>query len=889
MKKVILVVFALKWYSGWFVSGMYILFLSLMFQTLSGQVTDNFESGNIARWTESIIGRWKADSINPLSGKFSLHHIFDNPDAGTDQIAIPVTDLKPGLGLTSWSFKLKHGYDPSSSNNWGVFLMADNTPSSMMPGGNVNGFVIGVNLTGYDDTLRLWKIKNGTLFPVVNTGINWQTDIGANSFALVRVERSQTGLWRTKVYSNVMALIDSASGPDEELFNAEWFGIYYRYSSTRDRLLWADDISVNGVFRADREPPEVTSCSANSPSSVDIYLSEEPVAGCYDRENFTLNSSSGTASNIIKLNPQHVRIFFDDKFINKAENTLLIKSLCDKSGNCAQNITVTFTPVWAEAGDVIISEVMADPSPAVSLPSEEYLEIFNRTAFKFNLKNWSLKKEGTTSTFPESVINAGEYIILCQLQDTSLFAKYGKVAGIRSFPVLTDDSGLIILADSSGNMIHGIEYSSKWYGDKLKEDGGWSLEMIDTGFPFRFEGNWVASVSKTGGTPGIENSVKSSNPDNLFKGILNAFPIDSSILEVTFSEPVLNLRENITGIMIEGRSIDSLLPADPLQRRYLIKPVVPFSANKQYTLSVPATVTDFAGNAIEARRFIFGLAEKAVNSDVRFNEILFNPLSGDGEYIELYNSSSKTIDASGLLLVSVNESGKYSSPVTVSQEQRCIMPGSYFTITTDRESLLNRYYSAVSENIFMVSQLPSMPDEKGHLLLFNRQLELIDEVIYDEKMHYSLLSGYEGIALEKVRPELSSADPENWHSASETSGWGTPGAPNSIYSKKPETDDRIVFSSKRITPDNDGNEDLLTIDLNLKAGSVVTITVFDETGGYVRKLAENFLAGTEASIVWDGTAQDGSLVRSGIYVILISVFDDKGKAAKWKKVCAVVR
>ena len=124
-----------------------------------GQIVENFESGSINNWVQSTEGRWKADTTASISGRFSLHHIFDNPDAGTDRIGIPITDLHPSQGLTRWSFLVRHGYDPSSSNNWSVFLMSDAEPAAMSPDGSTNGFAIGVNLTGYDDTLRLWKVK----------------------------------------------------------------------------------------------------------------------------------------------------------------------------------------------------------------------------------------------------------------------------------------------------------------------------------------------------------------------------------------------------------------------------------------------------------------------------------------------------------------------------------------------------------------------------------------------------------------------------------------------------------------------------------------------------------------------------------------------------------
>ncbi|OFY75187.1 MAG: hypothetical protein A2V46_14340 [Bacteroidetes bacterium RBG_19FT_COMBO_42_7] len=203
---------------------------------------------------------------------------------------------------------------------------------------------------------------------------------------------------------------------------------------------------------------------------------------------------------------------------------------------------------------------------------------------------------------------------------------------------------------------------------------------------------------------------------------------------------------------------------------------------------------------------------------------------------------------------------------------------------------MERFSASDPDNIFEVSYLPSMPDDKGHLILYDRGLEKIDEVIYDEGMHYSLLSRYEGISLEKVRINGLSADRSQWHSASEVSGWGTPGAPNSVLSEETESRGKVLFSSTRITPDNDGNEDFLVIDLALTGlGNIISVTVFDETGSFVKKIADNMLAGPEASIVWNGTADDEKLVETGIYIILITVFDDTGKTRKWKKVCTVIR
>jgi hypothetical protein len=361
-------------------------------------------------------------------------------------------------------------------------------------------------------------------------------------------------------------------------------------------------------------------------------------------------------------------------------------------------------------------------------------------------------------------------------------------------------------------------------------------------------------------------------------------------VNIDFTEPLVNYQDIKDYIMINNNKIDSMIPADPLQRSFIIKPSIPLSEGTIYTLIAGKEVIDFAGNRMERSSFSFGIPDQVVTGDISFNELLFNPLPGDPDYIEFYSSSERIINAGTLFIASVNETGDTSELKSVSERNRCILPGLYYAITTDRERVISRYFSSGQDNIFTVGMLPSMPDYNGHLLLYNRELDLIDNVIYNEKMHHPLLAGTEGISLEKVRPWIESMNSEAWHSASESSGWGTPGSENSVLSPEAVGDDRISFSSGRLSPDNDGYEDVLVVDLNLEGiDNIVTVSIFDETGGFVRKISENFLAGSEASLIWDGTADDGTLVRTGIYIIFIELFNNKGKTASWKKVCTVIR
>jgi hypothetical protein len=683
----------------------------------------------------------------------------------------------------------------------------------------------------------------------------------------------------------------TSSGFDKELFSAAWFGVYYEYSSTRDRLLWFDDLSIEGIFYEDKEAPNLTKCEASDKKTVEITLDEEPAEGIIMHENFSLNSIENKSISVTKISNLTWRVEFAGELTNKSLNYLLIDNLCDISANCSQNVKFSFTPSWADRGDIVISEIMADPLPQVSLPDKEYIEITNRTGYPINLKNWRLATTSQVTLFPQTIIPPYGIFTVCSAQDTVCFNKYGKVIGVKNFPSLTDDGRILYISDSTGTFIHGVEYSADWYHDELKSNGGWSLEMVDTGFPFYDIANWKASLSKNGGTPGSANSVSASNPDICFLGIKNVFPKDSSVIEVSFSEPVFNLKENLQTLEIGGKKITEISSADSLYRKFSVKLGNPLKKEEIYFLKLPSGITDFAGNQMQKSDFSFGLTEPAVAGDILFNEILFNPLPGDQDYLELYNCSQKIIDASRLQIISVNDgTGDMSEAIPVSDERRCILPAEYYAITTDTKGISERYFSANPVYLFETEALPAMSDDKGHLILYNRELDKIDDFSYDDDMHYSLLSTHEGVALEKTSPLNKSEERSNWHSASESSGWGTPGASNSMFDQMLSSDDQVKLSSSKITPDSDGNEDFLTIKMNLTGnGNVVSATVFDESGNYVRKIAFNQFAGNETSLIWDGTADDGSMVDTGIYIILITLYNDTGKTGRWKKVCTVIR
>ncbi len=299
-----------------------------------GQIVENFESSGIENWVQSSQGHWKADTTFSLSGEFSLHHVFDNPESGTDKVGLALKNLSPSMGSVKWTFQIRHGYDPSSSNNWAVFLMSDADPAFMSPDDNTQGYAIGVNLSGTDDTLRLLKVKGNILTEIINCKVNWQTQIGTDQYVKIITERSQSGTWKVTVYNLAGDLISTAEGFDNELFPCTWFGIYYKYSSTRDRLIWFDDLEIDGTFYEDTIAPSVTGYTVTSSNSLDITLSEEPTYQFLNINNFKLNEEQSNPIAVQKKNTLLYSIIFEEEFLNKSTNELIISSICDTSGNC---------------------------------------------------------------------------------------------------------------------------------------------------------------------------------------------------------------------------------------------------------------------------------------------------------------------------------------------------------------------------------------------------------------------------------------------------------------------------------------------------------------------------------------------------------------------------
>jgi hypothetical protein len=543
--------------------------------------------------------------------------------------------------------------------------------------------------------------------------------------------------------------------------------------------------------------------------------------------------------------------------------------------------------------DVVIDEIMADPTPQVGLPNNEWLELKNATTTPINLQNWRIgDATGQGGPMPNFTLQPDSFVIVCTASAVATMSAFGTTISVTSFPSLDNDGDQLFLKAANGKTIHAVSYTSSWYQNELKKDGGWTLEMIDTKSPCVGSSNWKASVSMTGGTPGKRNSIDAINNDQTTPQLKRAYTTDNVTIILVFDEPIDSLKgATIANYTIDGGlTIINAASLSPLFSLVQLKTNNPLNANTVYTITAN-NITDCKNNIIgSANKAKVGLPIDATAGEWIINEILFNPGPNAFDYVEFYNNSNKIFDASKLYIANRNSSGAISSIKALSTTPGYIFPGDYIVVTEDADNLALNYLVKNPDNVLVVSSLPSFSDDEGDVIALNFQGAVIDEVKYKDDWHFKLIDNAEGVALERIDPSGPSQDQTNWHSAASTAGYGTPTYKNSQYRLLNTINAGIEINPKVFSPDNDGRDDIATIQYEVsEPGYVANITIFDAAGRPVRNLVRNGTLGIKGYWNWDGLDDKGLKLPVGTYIVFTEIFNLQGKKDKFKNIVVLAR
>ncbi|RYM35494.1 hypothetical protein ERX46_00450 [Brumimicrobium glaciale] len=847
-----------------------LVFCSFFIFTSWSQMNDSFDDGDFTNnptWVGDVTD-FKINSNNELQ--------LDATGTAESYLSTPHNLMQ--LDDREWRFKINYGFSPSINNRGDTYLTSTSADLSTNP----DGILMRIGENGSADPIYLIERNGG----VETTILTSTPAIVATSFDIaVKVIYNANGDWElyTDLTGGVGYQLDaSANYPTTVL--GQHLGVWLKYTSSNATKFQYDNFYA-GPIQVDNIPPTITSVTAISSTELEVIFDEgmDQTTG-ENVVNYAVDNGVGNPTSVQQdaTNLGFFTLTFTVPFNVGDLYTLTVSNAEDVAGNAMSTQSETFQYVIAQTpvfGDIIINEFLPDESPVVGLPEVEFVELYNRSNKYFNLNGWKLSDNSSSGTIQDVWLLPGEYLILVT---TNGLADYPQATTVTSWASLNNAGDDIELSTDAGIVVDKLSYTDKWYKDESKDDGGWSIERINPDLACSSADNWRASNDSTGGTPGIQNSVFSNTPDTQAPSVIGFETELPNRLKLKFSEGMDSLSLENAGfsstptLTISARILEGKYPTEITFE--FIESLIP---GKLYAYELN-NFSDCSGNSNNYSGS-FVLPQTPEKGDLIINEILFNPLTGGADFVEIYNNSDKYIDLKEWELGNHKE-GAVANLKEVTQTY-VLNPDDYVVLTADSNFQLMNYPFAIPGKFLQMSSLPSYNNDSSTVyLVFNDTV--MDKVSYSEDWHFSLLNDKKGVSLERFSAEQPSNTASNWHSASETIGFATPGKVNSQDMKPGEEGGTLTLSSKSFSPDGDGFQDVLLLTYEVSSPDLLgDLVIYDDKGRIIKTLFKRHLLGGTGIVKWEGTREDGTKAAIGPYIIMFDVFNlDSSKTQTVRKV-----
>lgn len=530
----------------------------------------------------------------------------------------------------------------------------------------------------------------------------------------------------------------------------------------------------------------------------------------------------------------------------------------------------------ANADSPIISEIMSNPvGDWSSIPgddSNEFIEIYNPGPDSIDLAGWSIDdgddddilvaaSDGMTTLpsdpdgiYTSTVLSPEGFAIILdpEYTDPANDQPYDWPEGTLILSILSttdlggsrlSDDDPIYLIDSSGDTVDS-------YSASITSVEGKSIERLD----IDIASGWAISLASNGCTPGARNSVWPyphdlrldsivlvENPVEMPPVILTAFVGNSG--EETFASGVVYLFDSSDeSNLLDSSSIPTLEPGEWAE--ISLSGMVD---DGTFDLFVRLGEDDFLGNNTAEVSVLVGSA----GWPICITEIMFMPLTGSSEWIELYNISDETVEIFGW------EFGDNIS--THSLPDFSLEPGGFALLCADSASFLDSVCAGAS--ITEPGSWPALNNDNDAARLFDSNGLLRQIIEYDaDALGDCMIKGISAEVTEPGGSELSCCP-----------AGGTPGCENAI--RQLSTGENSVDAEPNPFDPADGPT---TITVCLPA-SGIEAAIYDRSGRRRRTLCTpEEPVGYE--IPWDGKDDDGWTLPAGIYIVF--AVDSEGNSAK---------
>lgn len=830
------------------------------------QLADDFSSGSFSTFGwggDTSHFRFTSSSAIPTA----QHPALQLYATGTGISVVYV--MQNTSAKMEWGGWCKLSFNPSASNYARIYLAGE----AGFPADPEGSIFMGFGMTG--DRAGIYTHQGGQIVPLWTDTLHlFNQSTNQLRFRVVYkeawwfFEADPTG-------GDNLLPVDSFEHPysADTLLTALWC----QYTSSNATKFYFDDIYA-GPLIEDTVSPQLLSAQPKSPLEIELCFSEILHPDLFQNSNAFPSPQLGLPLVVFADPVQRnmIHLIYANPLPDGTWFSLEINTIKDPAGNLMQDTTVLLTWHRALRNEILITEIMADPSPAVKLPETEYLELFNAALSTVTLCDWVLWIDEERITLPCITMKPGEFLLLVNEKDTPYWEGYPQLSGIPKLS-LRNDGSLLALQDHEGHIIHAASYASSWHSTTFQAEGGYSLEMKDPDHPCDQAGTWCSSLDISGGTPGKSNSYQSPWPDLKSPSLLRVYVTGSLTVNLMFSEPIDTTRDLLHLFSVENAPgmVVKVIPQPPLYEHVVVQLSEPLKPDTVYSLIQADTMIDCAGNQFFGGKHPFGIPAIPDSLDLVINEVMFKPATCGVEYLELYNNSGKLIDLSACLLARVDDiTGVVTDLFPLTMEPSMILPYSYAAITTNSGALLSQHPAALPERVHLNTGMPTLPDGEASFALISQGGKVIDKIHYLDDYHAPSVSDSRGIALERLSPGLSGTNRESWFSASASAGWGSPTLPNTQLWIQNSLQGTVEVSPACFFPYREEPVNLVFIRIfDLPPAALITISLFSEDGFMIRSLASESIAGEKDVYRWEGTDNYGKLLPPGVYIIAVTIWD----------------
>ncbi len=425
--------------------------------------------------------------------------------------------------------------------------------------------------------------------------------------------------------------------------------------------------------------------------------------------------------------------------------------------------------------DLIINEFMYDPKT----PQPEWIEVFNRSGKLINFKNYQIADSRDTVKVcsQDLFIPPGNYTVIAKDSTINNYFNIPSQLIVHSFSALNNTGDIIILLDSLNRVIDSLEYSSGWGGND-----GVSLERIDSESPAANQENWFSAISRNHGSPGYINSVTHKDFDISVDDIIPSPAYPSFGEDVGLKIKIKNRGNNPADYklkLFEDTNLDSipdvllktitglfLQPGDSsvIESGYLAENLLTphnYCATAEFSPDMDTT------NNYIIKNIIPGYPPYTVV----INEIMFSPVGGEPEWVELLNTSNDSIILQNWVVNDV-----VTTPAYAEIKSHCVI-SPQCCIVIARDSSIADYHRLIQSPVIILN-LPVLNNDHDGFVLKDFRGQTMDSVYF-----YNDWGGTDGHSLERIEAAGPSNLSANWGSSDDIE-LGTPGRINSITPKE---------------------------------------------------------------------------------------------------------